>query len=204
MNADSSDYENFNDASRSEPLKGPVDIAASSANPFREPLPQEAVDPFRVVSKRRSRASGFDYQGFRALCDNLYAEAQELQRVASHEDFGSSTDGFALELGALLDELYDFEAMPVKQKDILERIVVEVQSQLNNVDWDTRHISFIFDFAGFIRSRSHLVEDHLGIVIDMIKECGLDPYRGTLSGSDSIKKYNLTYASSRRREGIKA
>jgi hypothetical protein len=112
MNADSSDYENFNDASRSEPLKGPVDIAASSANPFREPLPQEAVDPFRVVSKRRSRASGFDYQGFRALCDNLYAEAQELQRVASHEDFGSSTDGFALELGALLDELYDFEAMP--------------------------------------------------------------------------------------------
>jgi len=93
-----------------------------------------------------------------------------------------------VEVEQLLDELYQTRW---GKKECLKRIVVTINSQINNVRWTQAHVEFLKDILVLLRN-SYLIDDSLiEECYKLIKEHGLDAFRGTISDAEVRKKYRI-------------
>jgi hypothetical protein len=118
--------------------------------------------------------SSFDVK---RLCDDISRELVRMDCFLVDDTVSDEGAGIIAEIEILLERLY---ACPHGQGESLKRVIVAVQSQVNNAPWDKRHIDFLGDIVRFLRVR-HLVDDAaVDACYDMIKARGLDPFRGTI------------------------
>lgn len=142
------------------------------------------------VSRPRTKVllQGENYGAFRRTCDRL---AAELRRVDDYLKDGVLCDEgmeVVVEVEQILDDLYRVD---YGQRECLKRIVVAINSQINNIRWTASHSGFLRDTALMLRN-SYLVDDSLvKECYALIKRYGLDPFRGTVSESPVLKRYRI-------------
>lgn len=153
------------------PHSGRSDSAAKGKSAFQKP-------PNDVLS----------YQAFRRLCDAISVELGRIDAFFVNDEMSDEGAEVVAEVEALLEELY---ACPYGQGEALKRIVVAVQSQVNNVRWDKRHIDFLRDVSRFLRVRYLVDETSVKTCYDYMKARGLEPFRGTICEPRGIKRYRI-------------
>jgi hypothetical protein len=93
-----------------------------------------------------------------------------------------------VEVEVLLEELY---ACKYGQGESLKRVVVAVQSQVNNARWDRKHVEFLRDVVRFLRVRYLVDEATVEACYEMMKARGLDPFRGSICEPRVVKRYRI-------------
>ena len=128
------------------------------------------------------------YRAFRRLCDDIFAELEMINGFFINDEVSDEGAEVVAEVEALLEELY---TCPHGQGESLKRVVVAVQSQVNNVRWERRHIEFLGDVVRFLRVRYLVNEATVETCYDMMKARGLDPFRGTICEPRVLKRYRI-------------
>lgn len=128
------------------------------------------------------------YQAFRRLCDNILEELARIDAFVVQNELCDEGSEVVAEVEALLEVLY---ACPYGQGESLKRVVVAIQSQVNNARWDRRHVSFLRDVFRFLRVRYLVDEATVKTCYDFMKERGLDPFRGTICEPQVVKRYRI-------------
>jgi hypothetical protein len=96
--------------------------------------------------------------------------------------------GVAAEIQDLLERVYD---CPFGEGESLKSVVVAIQSQLNNAEWGEKHVAFLKAVSRYLRAR-WVITDHAVVDVgDMIEECCLDVFRGTVSDSGMLAEYRI-------------
>jgi hypothetical protein len=153
------------------------------AAPAAEPPPQP-----RRGQPRLPPAQGSHYRHFRQLCDRL---VEELKKIDDFLDDGGVTEEgleVVVEVEALLEALYD---CPWGKGESLKRVVVAIQSQVNNANWKRPHVAFLKEVLPYLRVRYVIDDGTVAECYAMIKRQGLDPFRGTVSEPVVLKKYRI-------------
>jgi hypothetical protein len=133
------------------------------------------------------------FPGFRRICDDIFNELSRIDGCLVNETSGAGSSGVVAEIEILLERLYDY---PYGKSESLKRLVVAVQSQVNNADWDNRHVEFLRDVVHYLRVRYLVDETSVAACFNMMKARGLDPFRGTVSETRTVKKYRIEEVSS--------
>ena len=157
-----------------------------------------AADDESASEQRRKRGWGSrflppvegseEYALFRQLCDDLVSEVDAINDFLVDGEVTEEGLGAVVEIEHLLDRLYDCNW---GKDEILQRAVVAVQSQVNNAQWTTRHVEFLRDVLRFLRPRYVLGEDTIDECYEIIEKHGLDPFRGTVSEPEVLKRYRI-------------
>ena len=129
-----------------------------------------------------------EYALFRRICDDLTSEVNSLNDFLVDGKVAEEGSGTVVEIEYLLERLYDCNW---GGDEILQRAVVAIQSQVNNAHWTTRHVEFFRDVLRFLRARYVLSESTIDECYEMIEKHGLDPFRGTLSEPEVVKRYRI-------------
>lgn len=140
------------------------------------------------AGRQKSHSDGEDYRTFRQLCDAILAEVNALEPMLSGDHPPGEVPGEVVEIEVLLDRLY---ACRFGKDELLKRVVVAIQSQINNTAWDRRHVQYVKDVFRYLRLRYVLGEDTVQACYDMMKLHGLDRFRGTVSAPDVAKQYRI-------------
>jgi hypothetical protein len=128
------------------------------------------------------------YKKFRGLCDRIIEELQNIPRFLHGDVVTDEGAEVVAEVEALLEELYD---CPHGQGEALKRVVVAIQSQVNNVQWEKTHADFLMEVFTFLRVRYLIDESVVAACYDTMKEHGLDPFRGSVAESLVVKRYRI-------------
>ena len=128
------------------------------------------------------------YRTFRRLCDRILDELGKIGPFFAGDQVSDEGVEVVAEIEALLEELY---TCPHGQGEFLKRLVVAVQSQVNNADWDRRHVAFLREIVRFLRGRYLLDEGTVDACYDLMKEQGLDRFRGTICEPRAVKRYRI-------------
>lgn len=128
------------------------------------------------------------YRAFRRLCDAIFEELGRIDAFFVKDEVCDEDSEVVAEVEALLEELY---ACPYGQGESLKAVVVAVQSQVNNVRWDRRHIDFLRDVFRFLRVRYLVDEMSVKTCYDFMKARGLEPFRGTICEPQVMKRYRI-------------
>ena len=139
-----------------------------------------------VYVPKRDDADGL--KRFGLICDDLIGEINSL---AEHLTGGILDDEFAgpaAEINSLLKSLYN---CPFGQGESLKSIVVLLQSQLNNAEWTARHVNLLRSTMCFLRVRNVLNDQTVAEIRDMIKESGLNIFRGSITDVGFVSKYRV-------------
>src|ERR1700722_8530604 len=77
------------------------------------------------------------YPTFRRLCDAIYNELGRVSAFMVDDKVSDQGSEVVAEIESLLEKLY---SCPFGEGESLKRVVVAIQSQVNNAEWDNRHI----------------------------------------------------------------
>jgi hypothetical protein len=80
---------------------------------------------------------------------------------------------------------------PWGHAEALQRVVVEVQAQVNNAPLDGRHVQFLADVFRNLRVRYLIDPSAVEEVQESVERHHLDPFRGTVSEPVVRKRYKL-------------
>lgn len=127
-------------------------------------------------------------RAFRRLCNSLIEELGKIDVFFVGDEVSDEGAEVVTEVEALLEELYD---RPYGQGESLKRVVVAVQSQVNNARWDRRHVDFLRDVFRFLRVRYLVNEATVIACYDAMKARGLDPFCGTIGEPRAVKRYRI-------------
>lgn len=89
------------------------------------------------------------------------------------------------EVEAGLEQLYDCQW---GTGESLKRFVVAIQSQVNSAVWTRSHVAFVRDALQFLRVRDAVNDATVKHCINLIKEHGLDPFRGSVAEPTTSKQ----------------
>ena len=128
------------------------------------------------------------YKRFRTICDDLLREVQRLKPVANQTKLSDDWMTAAAEIEGMVEELYD---VSWGKKEALKRVVVKVESQINNAVWDQRHVAFLEDVFVALRNRFSIDDTTVVEVADLVKSHKLPLFRGTLSADNLRKQFKL-------------
>jgi hypothetical protein len=128
------------------------------------------------------------YEKFRRLCDRIIEELQNIPRFLHKDVVTDEGAEVVAEVEAILEELYD---CPHGQGEALKRVIVAIQSQVNNVQWEKTHADFLMDVFTFLRVRYLINDSVVAECYDMMKERGLDPFRGSVAQPLVVKRYRI-------------
>ncbi len=128
------------------------------------------------------------HQVFLQLCDGLVEELGKIDAFFIDDEVSDEGTEVVAEVEAILEELYD---CPYGQGESLKRVVVAVQSQVNNARWDRRHVEFLRDVFCFLRVHYLLDETSVKTCYDFMRARGLDSFRGTISEPRVVKRYRI-------------
>jgi hypothetical protein len=141
--------------------------------------------------KRQAEASDAkraDYQKFRAICDEIIAEIEQLETYFQGDELDSDAAPYILEIEDALERLYSCHW---GENDSLKMVVVALQSQLNNAQWDRRHVTLLRNRVAGLR-KAYLIDDQfVNECYQEIDELGLNEFRGTLSEGELRKRYRI-------------
>lgn len=145
------------------------------------------------IQNRKSRTIEFPtdiatYRIFRTSCDRIIEELSKIPRYFHGNAVSDEGVEVVAEVEALLEDLYECRH---GQGEILKRIIVAIQSQVNNVQWEKSHAEFLTDIFAFLRVRYLIDESVVATCYDMIKEHGLDPFRGSVATPLAAKRYRI-------------
>ena len=73
----------------------------------------------------------------------------------------------------------------------LKMVVVALQSQLNNVQWDRRHVELLKSRVRRLRTAYLIDARCVDDCYQEIEELGLNQFRGTLSEGEVRKRYRI-------------
>jgi len=99
--------------------------------------------------------------------------------------------GVIAEIANLLENLFD---CPFGEGESLKSVVVAIQSQTNNADWSGQVVGFLRDVMVFLRARYVVNDQTVDEVYEIVKEHGLDPFRGSVSDRGIRTRYRLVKA----------
>ncbi len=119
------------------------------------------------------------FQLFREICDELVNLSKSLDDHLVENAVVAEGMGILIQIDSLLEKLYDCEW---GDGESLKKIVVTIQSQLNNVEWTGEHVRFAKVIFATIRARRVVNDDLAKECMEIVKEHGLDIFRGTVSG----------------------
>ncbi len=128
------------------------------------------------------------HQAFLQLCDDLLDELGNIDAFIVDNEVTDEGTAVVAEVEAILEELFD---CPYGQGDSLKRVVVAVQSQVNNARWDRRHVDFLRDVFRFLRVRYLVDESSVKACYDYMRARGLDSFRGTIGEPQVVKRYRI-------------
>jgi hypothetical protein len=139
-------------------------------------------------STRQPPRESTSYPVYRRLCDETFKELERIDAFIVEGEVSDEGMEVVAEVEALLEQLY---ACPYGQGESLKRVVVALQSQVNNARWDRRHIDFLRDVVRYLRVRYLVDEATVGACYDMMKAHGLDEFRGTIGAPWVVKRYRI-------------
>lgn len=131
-----------------------------------------------------------EQQQYSQICGRVLEELDELE-AADYLVDGTVSDegaGVVAEIANLLEQLFD---CPFGQGESLKSVVVAIQSQTNNADWTPEIVAFLRDTMQFLRARYVVNDQTVDEVYEILKEHGLDPFRGSVSDRDIKTRYRL-------------
>jgi hypothetical protein len=128
------------------------------------------------------------YRAFRGLCDEILNELRQIDVFLVGDEVNDEGAAVVVEVEELLERLYN---CPFGQGESLKRVVVAVQSQVNNVPWARRHVEFLKEIVRYLRVRYLVDEASVHACYEMMKARGLDPFRGTVCEPRVVKRYRL-------------
>ena len=160
---------------------GPPYREATSSLAIALPLvPSERTD----VSQRSQRTDRPQdhqarYRPFRKICDDLLATASRLDEYVQDEVVADEGLEVIVQIEHLLEVLFDCDW---GEGESLQRIVVAIQSQVNNVRWTMTHVEFLKAILPMLRIRYLIDPPFVDECMDLIAEHGLDAFRGVMTG----------------------
>jgi len=127
---------------------------------------------------------------FSQICEQVLDELEGLEAADYLMDGKVSDEGAGVvaEIANLLEQLFD---CPFGDGESLKSVVVAIQSQTNNVDWTPEILAFLRDTMQFLRARYVVNDQTVDEVYEILKEHGLDPFRGSVSDRDMKTRYRL-------------
>ena len=128
------------------------------------------------------------YGAFRRLCGGIFEELGRIDAFFVEDAVSDEGSEVVAEIEALFEDLY---ACPYGQGESLKRVVVAVQSQVNNARWDRMHVEFLRDVIRFLRVRYLVDEAAVDACYDIMKARGLDPLRGTICQPQVVQRYRI-------------
>lgn len=136
----------------------------------------------------RSEAEEEAHRTYRALCDQLLLHTRRLADFVDQDYVTDEGLEVVVRIEELFEEMYD---CGWGSGENLKRLVVAVQSQIGNVRWNRSHVSFLNNLIPFLRQR-YLID---GSVVSecqrMVKEHGLDLFRGTVHAPEVRREYSV-------------
>jgi hypothetical protein len=119
-------------------------------------------------------------QQFSQICERVLQELDDLDAADYLADGKVSDEGAGVvaEIGSLLEQLFD---CPFGEGESLKSVVVAIQSQTNNADWTSEIVAFLRDTMQFLRARYLVNDQTVDEVYQILKEHGLDRFRGSVS-----------------------
>lgn len=146
-------------------------------SPPRETQKLPAVDGDPAVWKR-----------FRTTCDAILRELRRIKPAVGRTELPDDWVTAAAEIEGLVQELYDISW---GKKDALKRVVVKVESQINNAIWTHRHVGFLEDVFVALRNRYSVNDTTVREVAELVKSHDLPLFRGSLSADHLRKQFKL-------------
>jgi len=157
-----------------------AETQSNSGTPFGS-VPQSKALKLLPLDER-------EYKKFRTRCDGILTEVRELEASLARNSFADNWVGPAAEIEMLLEDLYDTRW---GKSESLKRVVVKLQAQLNNARWDHRHVAFLKEVLRGLRVRYSIDETAVREVAEAVTRHGLDPFRGSLSASETLKRLKI-------------
>jgi hypothetical protein len=170
----------------------PLGVLSGNAKvelPGLRPSEQARLDRERHGWGHRYEPKVADADGrakFKRICNDLDAEVSELRASLVNETVPDEASGVMAEIQRLLELLYD---CPFGQGESLKSVVVALQSQLNNAQWTAKHVDFLHAAVQHLRVRSVVNDQTVDAMNELIKEHGLDVFRGTVCDSPVVTTY---------------
>ena len=174
-----------------ERSSAPIDFEAAAAQPDSSiltvgtsPVADVRADPtvrardYSPPINRRHDIKGDDRQSFRRHSLELYASSRELKRKS---DDGMDVNEQADLIVQIEQSLERLMTVKFGKSECLQRCVVAIQNVILQIVWEPQHADFIESVAGFLQARSHIDDSTVDHIYQIIKEFGLDPFRGILT-----------------------
>lgn len=127
------------------------------------------------------------YPNFRRICDELVAAASRLDEYLQNDLIADEGLEVVVQVEHLLEVLYECKW---GESESLKRIVVAIQSQVNNAKWTKQHVEFLKDIVLLVRGRYLIDPPFVNECMDLIAEHGLDEFRGIMSG-EVVHRFRL-------------
>ena len=70
----------------------------------------------------------------------------------------------------------------------MQKIIVVVESQVNNTTWDERHWKLLKNVMKYLREKKNPTETDVERIVDMVEEHGLNIFRGTVTEDDGSEE----------------
>ncbi len=152
------------------------------------PIRTNSAAKHELNSQRNRMRRGTEYQPYREICEALILEASQAQRFLVGDDLNDDGAEVVVEIEQLLDRLYrcDWGA-----HECLKRVVVAIRSQVGNVQWKRNHVAFLEDTAALLRNSYVLDEAVVRECYDLIREHGLEVFRGGIAETEVRRKYRI-------------
>jgi hypothetical protein len=152
-------------------------------------LPSPVGKRFEGGAKKRSgKSEDVRYREFRGLLDTTLAEVDRLRDCLVGDVLQPEAAGEIVEIQDGLQRLYRCKW---GEGECLKRVVVAIQSQTNNADWTAKHVHFLRNALRAVRARFVIDDGLVRHVIELIREQGLDQFRGTVAEPVVLKKYKI-------------
>jgi hypothetical protein len=179
------------------PPEAPTCLPAEA--PGRDDLPPLfPPESNHAVELREERMQGSMYippsahsgilRAYRRICDALESEVRKLEDFLVDGLLTEEGEPVATEIEGALEQLYQY---PLGEGENLKRAVVAIKFQIRNARWTRKHVEFLVAAVGFLRARTTILEQHIGTLIDLIVEHGLDPFRGTIAEPEVVTRYRI-------------
>jgi hypothetical protein len=166
----------------------PAGISIPTAMRRRADLSKNSSAESRKSQTEASAAKYADYQKFRSVCDEIIAEVEQLESYLAGNELDSDAAPHVLEIEDALERLYSCHW---GEGDSLKIVVVALQSQLNNTQWDGRHVILLRNLVAGLR-RAYLIDDQfVNDCYQEIEDLGFNEFRGTLSEGELRKRYRI-------------
>ncbi len=139
----------------------------------------------------RSVKQAASYRSYRRICDELVAESKRLESFLVDGKLNEEGLEVVVEIEHILDELYNCKW---GEGECIKRVVVAIWSQIKNVQWEESHTRFVRDISVYLRN-AYLVNDAtIKECFNLIREHGLEVFRGSLVETSVRKRYKIVEA----------